>query len=224
MTRSEIPARLLAKECLRRAFLAAGVRWWDSPVPPDSHGEFGTYSAWLQDPQIRLNVGRWTQNAPDVHQIVTALLEGVNLSAADMEQATRSDLLARIDACLANQEITGSGIAERLAEGAILPMYGFPFPMARLARARPKSQNNPYRWMRLFWRDCGHGTRSAGIQSRGTGSSPVITTSAKLRFGRTACEPRSCSRQLVESVSVKGSAGISSGAPTVRCWPQPAMM
>lgn len=126
MTRSEIPARLMAKECLRRAFLAAGVRWWDSPVPPDSHGEFGTYSAWLQDPQIRLNVGRWIQNAAEVLQIATALFAGVNLSATDMEQATRRDLIARIDACLANQEITGDGIAERLAEGAILPMYGMP--------------------------------------------------------------------------------------------------
>lgn len=126
MTRTEVPARLMAKECLRRAFLAAGVRWWDSPVPPDSHGEFGTYSAWLQDPQIRLNVGRWLQSAADVRQIATALLQGVNLASTDLEQATRNDLLARIDACLSNQEITGEGIAERLAEGAILPMYGMP--------------------------------------------------------------------------------------------------
>jgi DEAD/DEAH box helicase domain-containing protein len=126
MTRTEIPARLMAKECLRRAFLAAGVRWWDSPVPPDSHGEFGTYAAWLQDPQIPINIDRWLQTSGDVRQIAEALLRGVNLSAADLEQTARQDLPLRIDACLANQEITGDGVAERLAEGAILPMYGMP--------------------------------------------------------------------------------------------------
>lgn len=126
MTRGEIPARLMAKECLRRAFLAAGVRWWDSPVPPDSHGEFGTYAAWLQDPQIRISIGRWLQNSVEVRTIADALLQGVNLSAIDLEQAARRDLPLRIDACLSNQEITGDGVAERLAEGAILPMYGMP--------------------------------------------------------------------------------------------------
>jgi len=50
----------------------------------------------------------------------------VDLSPADLEQTTRRDLPPRIDACLANQEITGDGVAERLAEGAILPMYGMP--------------------------------------------------------------------------------------------------
>jgi DEAD/DEAH box helicase domain-containing protein len=126
MTRPEIPIRLLAKESLRRAFRAAGVRWWDSPRPPDSHGEFGTVNGWLQDPQIRIEVGRWLQTAPDLVDIAAALLTGVNLSASDLEQTTRQTLLAAIDACLSNPEITGDGVAERLAEGAVLPMYGMP--------------------------------------------------------------------------------------------------
>ena len=70
----------------------------------------------------------------------------------------------------------------------------------------------------------GHGTRSAGIQSREIGSLPVTGPLAKLRFGPTACEPRSCSQRLAGSVSANESAGIPSGAPTARCWPQPAMM
>src|SRR4029453_8362394 len=35
MSRPEIAQRLMAKECLRQAFLAAGVTNWDGPVPPD---------------------------------------------------------------------------------------------------------------------------------------------------------------------------------------------
>ena len=46
MARKEIAGRLLAKECLRQAFLAAGVGPWDKPAPPDSHGEFGTVADW----------------------------------------------------------------------------------------------------------------------------------------------------------------------------------
>lgn len=126
MGRPEIPARLLAKESLRRAFRAAGVRWWHSPVPPDSHGEFGTVAAWFQDPQIRIDVDRWVQTSPEVREIADALLTGVELPTGELEQGVRQDLLARIDDCLANPEITGDGVAERLSEGAILPMYGMP--------------------------------------------------------------------------------------------------
>ena len=46
MSQFDIVARLMAKESLRRAFRAAGVRWWDSPIPPDSHGEFGLSDDW----------------------------------------------------------------------------------------------------------------------------------------------------------------------------------
>lgn len=126
MTRAEIPARLIAKECLRRAFSSAGVRWWDSPRPPDSHGEFGTYTDWLGNPQLGVSVRQWLQTSPDVSNVVAALLAGVNLSANELEQFVRRDLAGRIDDCLANDEITGDGVAERLAEGAILPMYGMP--------------------------------------------------------------------------------------------------
>ena len=50
MSRVEIAERLMAKECLRRASLATGIEWWESPVPPDSHGEFGLNSDWVTEP------------------------------------------------------------------------------------------------------------------------------------------------------------------------------
>jgi DEAD/DEAH box helicase domain-containing protein len=126
MTRPEVPGRLLAKESLRRAFRAAGVRWWDSPTPPDSHGEFGTVGSWVQDPQVRANVDHFLQTAPDVRFVAEALLIGVSLPSTELENNARQFLLGRIDECLANAEITGDGVAERLAEGAVLPMYGMP--------------------------------------------------------------------------------------------------
>ena len=47
--RQEIAQRLMAKECLRRAFKVAGVEWSESARPPDSHGEFGLASTWIDD-------------------------------------------------------------------------------------------------------------------------------------------------------------------------------
>lgn len=69
---------------------------------------------------------RWLQTSPELRNIAEALLTGVNLSVSELEQSARTELLGRIDACLANPEITGDGLAERLAEGAVLPMYGMP--------------------------------------------------------------------------------------------------
>ena len=52
LDRPEIVRRLVAKEALRLAFRAAGVRWWHNPVPSDSHGEFGAVTDWLVEPEI----------------------------------------------------------------------------------------------------------------------------------------------------------------------------
>src|SRR5204862_7297323 len=53
MSRVEIAERLVAKEALRRDFLAAGVEWWESPVPPDTHGALGLAADWALGPARR---------------------------------------------------------------------------------------------------------------------------------------------------------------------------
>src|SRR6202008_848982 len=71
MGRKELVERLLAKEALRRAFRVAGVRWWDSPLPPDSHGEFGQV---VNFGQFRLHVEQWLKTSAEVAQIVFGLI------------------------------------------------------------------------------------------------------------------------------------------------------
>jgi DEAD/DEAH box helicase domain-containing protein len=128
LSRPEIPLRLLSKECLRRAFQVAGVRWWHSPTPPDTHGEFGTVLGWLQDQPRRAAVEAWLRANPDVTAVAAALLAGgfSPVSAEDLETRVRVDLMSRIDQCAQNPELAGDGVAERLAEGALLPMFGMP--------------------------------------------------------------------------------------------------
>ena len=125
MSRLEIAERLMAKECLRRAFFAAGVRWWHSPVPPDSHGEFGLHSEWHAR---RDNVRAWLESAPEVGAVAAALTVGGNegIAAADLVSYARQELADGIDQAVNNQEISGNGLAERLADGATLPMFGMP--------------------------------------------------------------------------------------------------
>ena len=76
ISRPEITRRLLVKESLRRAFDAAGVRWWESPRSPDSHGEFGLVSKWLEDQDRRRAVQTWLASAEDINEIATALCMG----------------------------------------------------------------------------------------------------------------------------------------------------
>jgi hypothetical protein len=128
MGRPEIVRRLAAKECLRRAFLAAGVRWDESPVPPDSHGEFGLLANWLADGNRRERVQQWLATSPEVSAVVEGLTAGVAEvgELEDPEGYVRRALFEQLNQAAANPELTGDGLAERVAEAAVLPMYGMP--------------------------------------------------------------------------------------------------
>jgi len=127
MSRVEIAERIVAKECLRRAFLATGVQWWESPIPPDAHGEFGLAADWAADPARRQAVRDWLRTSPEVADVVSAIGSGPGAPAPDvLESFARDILYGRVDSAATNAELTGAGLAERLAEGAILPMFGMP--------------------------------------------------------------------------------------------------
>lgn len=127
-SRPEIAQRLIVKESLRRAFLNAGVRWWESPSPPDSHGELGLVANWLDDAGRRGAIKDWLENAQDVDKIAASLCVGSpgSVSPDDLVVFVRQQLFDRIQLACTNPELTGDGLAERLAEAAILPMYGMP--------------------------------------------------------------------------------------------------
>jgi hypothetical protein len=127
MSRLEIAERLVAKEALRRAFVAAGVEWWESPIPPDSHGEFGLAGAWLADSGRRDAIRNWLATSGDVAEIAAAVATGPGCPpAAALEQFARAEMYNRIEDAAQNPELTGDGLGERLAEGAVLPMFGMP--------------------------------------------------------------------------------------------------
>lgn len=128
MAQVEITKRLLAKECLRRAFIQAGIKWWESPMPPDSHGEFGKTQDWLENIGDRTNkICKWLKTSLDVTNVVDILLTGVTgINSQELEEFAREQLWDQVDQCAKNSELGAAGLAERLAEGGILPMYGMP--------------------------------------------------------------------------------------------------
>jgi hypothetical protein len=127
MSRAEIAERLVAKEALRRGFRAAGIQWSESPVPPDSHGELGLTASWLTDPNRQAAIRDWLSASPEVADIASAIAKGPGCPpAAELESFARTRLFTRIVDAAQNLELSGDGLAERLAEGAVLPMYGMP--------------------------------------------------------------------------------------------------
>lgn len=139
MDRSEIAARLMAKECLRRAFYFAGVRWSHSPIPPDTHGEFGTANDWLANSERQEKVRDWLQSSGEVTEIAAAL--AVESDAAALENFARNDLPNKLVTCANNPELGGAGLAERLAEGAVLPMFGMPSRVRLLYHGLRKTES-----------------------------------------------------------------------------------
>ena len=125
MDQEEIVRRLLTKECLRRAFRNAGVRWWDGPLsPPDSHGEFGLASNWGN---VQQQIEEWLQTDSARGEIIEALLGNVDQHILQYYLTYLcNELPDAINRASTDPELTGDGLAERLAEGGILPMYGMP--------------------------------------------------------------------------------------------------
>ncbi|MDP6585034.1 MAG: helicase-related protein, partial [Anaerolineales bacterium] len=127
MGQDRIIKRLFAKECLRQAFKHASMHWWHGPNLNDVHGEFGQ----ADDPSNEVG---WEQNKASIidwiktnrsqqGQVIKALL---GTESEEYLAWLEHDLPDSITRVAIDPEITGNGLAERLAEGAILPMYGMP--------------------------------------------------------------------------------------------------
>lgn len=124
----QIIKRLIAKESLRRAFIGIGVMWFDGPTnPPDSHGEFGLKSSW---PERKDKLKAWLKNNTIVlKEVVRAIIPSWEHSDENINQYLgyiQKDIVTEIERCYENNELTGEGLAECLAEGAKLPMFGMP--------------------------------------------------------------------------------------------------
>jgi len=129
VSRLEIAKRIMAKETLRRAFLDAGVTWADSPdAPPDSHGEFGDAQTWSSRSEIRERVRGFLASSSAVDEVAAAVAQSIEakLHPGDLVAYARNDLFTELQDAISLAAFPDEGVASRLAEEGILPMFGMP--------------------------------------------------------------------------------------------------
>ncbi len=125
LSQENIAERVFAKEVLRQAFRSAGVSQYDSP-PQDTHGQFGE-AADFDDDRAQ-SVRDFLQHSGEVEEVAKAVSAGgaFGVSPEHLTNYGRNDLPDRVLDGVNQQGLTQRGVAERLAEGAVLPMFGMP--------------------------------------------------------------------------------------------------
>ena len=90
-------------------------------------------------------VRAWLADDLAVVDVAAALSksEGTTVLAEDLISYARHDLILDIDLVVANPEISGEGIAEQLAEGAVLPMFGMPSRVRDLIHGLDQKRKRP---------------------------------------------------------------------------------
>lgn len=129
MKQERIFYRLLAKEVLRQAFKSC-INLHETEER-GVHGEFGEARNW-EDRKAMLE--DWVrQNPVLIEHIISALRkEATPAKMVEFKDWIKGTLFSRVDEIVANNEIVASDLAQKLAEGGLLPMYGMPTSVRNL--------------------------------------------------------------------------------------------
>lgn len=125
LRREEIIKRVVAAECLRRAFASLGN-------PPkasgaSTHGSFGKRTEWKES--YRAGVTAWLASAPEVDAITkrfTVFAPEVGSKLPAIKKYMREELADIITGVVDNTSFIQEELSERLAIAGVLPMFGFP--------------------------------------------------------------------------------------------------
>lgn len=122
-----IARRLAAKECLRMAFWEIGRRWHDLSGSPDVHGEFGSIDS-LDSSVVAQLKALFATDAfkQKISRICETLCRGSSVEQGKLRDYIHKELINSMSAISDSSEYAENSIANRLAEGGILPMYGMP--------------------------------------------------------------------------------------------------
>jgi hypothetical protein len=246
MGQAQIAQRLLAKECLRYAFWEAGIRWWDNPYKTDSHGEFGLATSagdkrkcWSD---VRSAVNQWLQ-ANNSHtlskktEIIDALVSTKEqLDKQHLLSYLSNELYSEIDAASDDPEITGEGLAERLADAGILPMYGMPSRQRNLyhewrSKKGPKAMDRDLELAITMFAPGSQKTKDSAILKPIGFTSPIIKRSdtwgsdtwvpaspEPLPFRRWMLRCLNCGKVVMRKGNECDYCGIQSGDPKLKCY------
>ncbi|VEI51283.1 Lhr-like helicases [Kocuria rosea] len=122
--RLQILRRVVVSELLRRAFRSVS----DTPLwrPESIHGSFDTVERWSHH---RDQIANRLADADFVGQVITTLTYGVGLARDVYEEllrGIRQGLVSDIDNLVRESNDSEAELSRVLAEGGLLPMFGFP--------------------------------------------------------------------------------------------------
>lgn len=141
-----IARRLAAKEALRLAFIEMGTRWHETDGKPDTHGEFGTVQAYVDNP-TRLQTALARPNVRDaIASACKAIARGASLQENNLAAYIRDELTKDMEKAVdPTREFVERNLAHRLAEAGVLPMYGMPTRVRALYYDRPAKGERTFR-------------------------------------------------------------------------------
>lgn len=124
LSRPEIVHRVIAAECLRRAF--AGLPNSPSRNAESIHGIFGRVGEWST--VHRAPIQQWLATSPEVEQVVERLVAYTPLAGkhTPLVEYARTSLVLAIDDALASDRFVQDELSHLLAVAGVLPMFGFP--------------------------------------------------------------------------------------------------
>ena len=142
---SQIALRMVAKECLRRAFLKMNVPWDEYDKSPDSHGEFGTLKTFLNRGRLEILSQWFSNNGDQVEEICSTILRGTEIDCNSLINIIygESHIIKRVKDCVESTEFVQKDLAHRLAEGGVLPIYGMPTRVRNLYLKVPRGETDP---------------------------------------------------------------------------------
>ncbi len=150
LARPEILRRVLASDVLRQSFWQLAADDDDVELGSNVHGQFGKCGDWPDAAHATGNgtyVRQWiTSNGAKVDAALAALLElsDLNGKAAELRRWVDTEMLATIDQVVADSS-ADADLSQSLAEGGVLPMFGFPTRVRYLYHAYPQGNAVPPR-------------------------------------------------------------------------------
>ena len=137
-----IVRRVIAAEALRLAFRTLPADLQPAATGASTHGIFGKAAEWHSR---RVHIANWLGTSGDVDDLIAHLTAYTGLTQDDQEELgawVRSQLVPAVDDAVANPILTHDELSERLANGGVLPMFGFPTRVRSLYSRPPRSRDD----------------------------------------------------------------------------------
>jgi DEAD/DEAH box helicase domain-containing protein len=140
VSRQQIVRRVVAAEALRQAFRSLPSHLQPSAWRESVHGQFGTTDQWQAT--YRQLVANWLATTPEVPDIVGGLTTHTGITPdeqTDLCAWLRTAMVDDIDKAVESRAYAHPDLSERLANGGMLPMFGFPTRVRSLYGREPRN-------------------------------------------------------------------------------------